>query len=238
MSKKKDRERWILDIFIDNYKDGRLTLLHEQESPDFIIGLDQKTIGVELTEVFQDSHLGTSRLKQNSSDGSSFTEELIALLQPDIPFKFSIGINFNRRQTVKKSKKQEILDKLKFICLPKIIRLNDHEHLELENYWDSLPDEIDDIHVYRFDGMDESIDSRPEGGSVSKLTIKHLEKILLSKEEKLSYYSPCDEQWLVIREGKYYSGSFSDVEIDLPIKSMFDRVFLFRTRTREIIKLN
>lgn len=237
MSTKKARERWVMDLFIDSYKDGKLSILLEQEAPDFIISLDKKNIGVELTEVFQDSHLGISRLKQSSSDGSSFTEDFIALIQPDIPFKFSIGINFNKNQSIKKSKKQEILSQLKNICIPRVIKLRDREHLEFENYYDRLPAEIDDIHIYRFDGMDESIDSRPEGGPVSNLTFNHLEKLLLSKEDKLSSYSACDEQWLLIREGNYYSGTFSEVEIDLPIKSLFDKVFLFRTRTREIVKL-
>lgn len=226
-----------MDLFIDSYKDGNLAILLEQEAPDFILSLGKKKIGVELTEVFQDSHLGASRLKQNSSDGSSFTEDFIALLQPDIPFKFSIGINFNKNQPLKKSNKNRILSDLKNLCVPAMINLKDHEHLELENYFDKLPDEIDDIYIYRFDGMDESIDSRPEGGAVSVLTINHLMALLLSKENKLPSYTVCDEQWLLIREGNYYSGSFSSVEIDSPIETLFDRVFLFRTRTKEIVKL-
>lgn len=184
MGTKKERERWIMDLFIDSYKDEKLTILQEQESPDFIVGLANKRIGVELTEVFQDSHLGISKLKQSSSDGSSFTEDFIALIQSNVPFKFSIGINFNKSHSIRKSKKQEILSQLKNICVPKIIGLLDREHLEFDNYYDSFPNEIDGIHIYRFDGMDESIDSRPEGGAVSRLTFKHLEKLLLNKEEK------------------------------------------------------
>ena len=59
----------------------------------------------------------------------------------------------------------------------------------------------------------------------------------MSKEKKLLTYRDCDQQWLLIREGNYYSGSFSDIEIDLPIESLFDKVFLFRTRAREIVEL-
>lgn len=237
MSTKKERERWVMNLFIESYENGRLTLLHEQESPDFIIRLDENEIGVELTEVFQDSHLGPSKLKQSSSDGSSFTEDLITLIQPNIPFKFLIGIHFNKNVAIKKSKQQEILKELEYICVPAMINLQNREHLDLENYYYKLPDEIDDIHISRFDEMDTSIDSGPEGGSVSRLTINHLKQLLSNKESKLSSYRACDQQWLLIREGNYYPGSFSDIEIDLPIESLFDRVFLIRTRTREIIKL-
>jgi len=237
MSSKKEREKWIMDFFIESYKDGKLTILLQQESPDFIVSLDGKRIGIELTEVFQDSDLGVSKLRQSSSEGSLFTEEFIKIIQPYIPFKFSIGIHFNKNHPIKKSKKHEILNQLKEICVPRMMNLQNHGHLELENYYNKLPLEITDISVFRFDGMDESYDSRPEGGIVSNLTINHLTKILLLKERKLRSYSICDEQWLLIREGNYYSGSFSDVEVNLPIETSFDRVLLFRTRKREIIIL-
>lgn len=237
MSKKKERERRIMQLFIESYKNGTITVIHEQEAPDFIVKVNGNDIGVELTEVFQDSDLGISKLKQFSSEGSSFTEDFINLIQPHIPFKFSIGINFNKNLPIKKSNKYNILKKLEDICVPAIINLKDREHLELENFYNYLPNEIDDIYIYRFDSMIASIDSRPEGGVVSRLTINHIKKILMSKEKKLLTYRDCDQQWLLIREGNYYSGSFSDIEIDLPIESLFDKVFLFRTRTREIVEL-
>jgi hypothetical protein len=237
MSSKKYRERWVMNLFIENYKKEIIALLNEQECPDFIVSVDGRKIGVELTEVFQDSHLGVSKLKQSSSEGSSFTEDLISIIQPHIPFAFSIGIHFNKNIPIKKSTKQEVLKRLEEICIPFMINLQDREHLELENYYHNLPNEIDNIHIYRFDGMEESIDSRPEGGAVACLTISHIKTILANKENKLSSYESCDEQWLLIREGNYYSGSFNDVEIEVPISSLFDKVFLFRTRTNEILDL-
>jgi len=237
MSKKKQRERWVMNLFIESYKKGRISIINEQEAPDFIVSLEGREIGIELTEIFQDSHLGISKLKQASSDGSQFTEDLIALIQPHVPFTFSIGIHFNKDLPIKKSKKKKVLKELEVICVPAMANLQDHEYLELENYYDSLPSEIEDIHIYRSDGMEESIDSRPEGGTVAPLTISHLKIALTSKESKLSSYRICDEQWLVIREGNYYSGSFSEVEIDSPVESLFDKVFLFRTKAREIIEV-
>lgn len=226
-----------MDLFIESYKKENISIIKEQEAPDFIINIEGKEIGVELTEVFQDSHLGTSKMKQESSEGAQFTEDLIALIQQKIPFTFSIGIHFNKNLPIKKSKKQIILKELEGICVPEMINLQNHQHLELENDYGSLPNEIDEIHVYRFDGMEESIDSRPEGGIVSPLTMSHLKPALTNKESKLPSYQICDQQWLLIREGNYYSGSFSDVEIDIPIDTLFDKVFLFRTRTKEIIEL-
>src|SRR5690349_17548110 len=102
-SSKKDRERWIMNHFIKNYKRGIIALVNEQECPDFIVSVDGRKIGVELTEVFQDSHLGGSKLKQSSSEGSSFTEDLISIILPHIHFTFSIGIHFNKNIPIKKS---------------------------------------------------------------------------------------------------------------------------------------
>lgn len=237
MSNQKERERWIIDLFIENYKKGEISLIKEQEAPDFIVNLDERKIGVELTEIFQDSHLGVSKMKQESSDNNRFTEDLIALIQPDIPFTFLIEIYFNKNFPIKKSKKQEILKELQGICVNAMIDLPNNKHLELDNYYDNLPNEIEEVNVYRYDGMEESIDSRPEGGPVSPLRIDHLKTILTNKESKLSFYGVCDQQWLLIREGNYFSGSFSNVEIDFKIDSPFDKIFLFRTKTREIIEL-
>ena len=148
--------------FIDNYKNGKITIIKEQEAPDFIVRPGENEFGIELTEVFQDSHISQSRLKQNSSSGSSFTQDLIALIQPDVQFTFSIGIHFNKNQPLRKAKVPAILKRLRDACVPAMVNLKDHEHLDLENYYDNLPEEIDKIHIYRFDSMDESFDSRPE----------------------------------------------------------------------------
>lgn len=237
MSTKEQAEKWVMDIFVEIYHKGDIEILSKQESPDFIVEFEGKKVGVELTDIFQDSNLDHSRLQQYSSDSSSFTDDLITLIQPNVGFTFSIGIHFNKNFPIKKSVRGQILNKTKDICVPAMINLSNHEHLELENYYDNLPNEIDDIHIYRFDGMEESINSKPEGGSVARLTLDHLKPILAKKEKKLSLYLHCDSQWLLIREGNYYAGSFSDVEIDTPIESLFDKVFLIRTRTRHLIEL-
>lgn len=237
MCLKKERERWVLDIFLKLYKEGELIVLCELERPDFMVGLNQKKIGIELTEIFQDSHLRQSKLKQASSEAGSLTRDFIALLQPYVPFSFSIGIGFHKYRSIKGAKKKVILDELKEICYPKMLELSEFESLRFENFRDGLPTEIESLSIVRLDKDTESFDSQPEGGVLPKLTLQDVKNVLSRKEKKLSNYKLCDEQWLVIREGNYFSGSFSEVDIEVPIESLFDHVFLLRTSKNEIIKL-
>lgn len=237
MSIKKEREEWILNLFFENFKDGVLVKKKSHESPDFIVEFKGKIIGIEVTEIYQDSYLGLSKLKQNSMEGAKFTQMLIDLLKPDILFTYTIGVHFNDKFPIKQANRNYVLNQLVEICLPAMKNLSNHQILELENYYNNLPCEIESVIIVRFDGIDDSIDHRPEGGIVSQLELKHLNSILTSKEKKLANYLKCDEQWLLIREGNYFSGSFSSINIDSPIESQFDKVYLLRTRTNEIIQL-
>jgi hypothetical protein len=237
MTTQTENEIWIMEIFLGVHPRKDLKIIAKQESPDFIISLDGNKIGVEITEVFQDSNLGDSKMQQYSSVAGEFGDELIYLIQPHVDYRFSIGVNLDTNFPLKKSTRKSVLQRTADICVAAMMGLSNHQHIDLENYYDSLPDEVKDIHIYRFDEMPESINSKPEGGTVATLTIAYIQPILTRKERKLHNYTTCDNQWLVIREGNYYAGSFSELSIDLPIKSRFDKVYLLRSRTRELIDL-
>jgi len=233
---KNENEMWVMNMFVEAYHE-KIEILSKQESPDFMVESLGRKIGIELTEVFQDSNMGYSRLQQYSSDSSAFVDDLINLIQPHIDFTFFIGIDFNRRFPLKKSTRKLVLQRTKEICIPAMISLLNHEWIELDNYYHGLPDEIEDIYLSRFDGMGESSNYQPEGGSVANLTLAHIRPILDKKEQKLSTYNICESYWLLIREGNYYAGSFGDIDINIPICSRFDKVFLLRTRTQTLIEL-
>ena len=211
--------------------------MSKQEAPDFIVDLEGSKIGVELTEIFQDSNLGHSKLQEYSSVANSFAHELINLIQPHINYKFSLGLRLNKNIQIKKTNKLDILKKTMEICVSAMADISNHHHIELESYYDNLPEAIEAIHICHFDGLEESFNSKPEGGTIARLTINHIDPILKKKENKLSSYLQCDKQWLLIREGNYYAGSFSDVLIESPIVSLFDKVYLFRTQNKNIIEL-
>ena len=238
MTLQEQEEQWTFDAFIKAYKDVEICEYIKTEAPDYIINIKDRKVGLELTEIFQDSDEKFSKLQRNSSDWKTFTAEFITELQLQIEFKFMVGIDFSRFHSIKKAEKHDIILKLVEACIPKLKHLLNREHLDLDNYYDNLPKQIDSIHFSRNDALLESLNYQPEGGTVRELTSEILQTVIDKKDKKLPTYSYCDEYWLLIREGNYYAGSFSDEIVnDLSIQSAFDRVFLFRTTKKVVIPL-
>lgn len=237
MIAQEQEEQWIFDSFIKLYTDEAISKYTKAESPDFIMELKNRRVGLELTEIFQDSGERFSELQRKSSDWKTFTEDFITELQPRINFKFMVGIHFSSFHSIKKSEKKLLISKLVTICAPKLIKLQNKENLDID-YYDGVPEQVDLLHFLRYDGLSESMNYQPEGGTVRELTSEQLQTIIDKKQKKLPTYLTCDEYWLLIREGNYYAGSFSDeIEKPLVVHSAFDKVFLFRTKKNELIAL-
>lgn len=216
------------------FPDGRI--YDDHESPDYIIEAKKKKIGVEITQVFQDSYKGHSKFKQLSSDGSLFTNQLIDLIDPFVSFKFIIDLSFNNSNHIKKSNKEGLLKKLQLLCIDRLKFLLNKQTVVIDDY-SILPKEIDEIWLTRFDNLDSSFNSQSEGGTVSDMYNYHINPILSKKDEKLKNYIECDEYWLIIGEGDYYAGTFMDVKLEKPVTSEFNKVFLLRRNTSELLKI-
>lgn len=229
-------EKYILKQFKTCYKSFPEGKIQKSEKPDFLIQTAKKKIGLELTEIFQDSHNGYSKYQQRSSDRHKFTKKLILELQKYVDFTFHISIHFSDFIHVQKAKEKEVVMQAFKATINQLIQLKNMQGGLIENFR-KLPIEIDSIRIGRFDGLDESYDEKPDGGVVSEMTNVHIEPVILKKDEKLENYQECDEYWLLIKEGNYYAGTFSDIKIDYPINSNFSKVFLFRTNKLEIIEL-
>ncbi|SEM31879.1 hypothetical protein SAMN04488008_1163 [Maribacter orientalis] len=229
-------EKYILDQFKTCYKSFPEGEIQKTEKPDFIIQTAKNRIGIELTEIFQDSHNGHSKYQQRSSDRSKFTEKLILELQKFVDFTFHISIHFSDFHHLKKAEEKQLIKKAFKASVNHLIQLKNKQGVLIEDFR-KLPEEIDSIRMGRYDGLEESYDEKPDGGIVSDMTNAHIEPIIMKKEKKLKNYQECDEYWLLIKEGNYYAGTFSDIKVEYPISTSFCRIFLFRINKSEIIEL-
>jgi hypothetical protein len=229
-------EKYLLKQLKSCYKPFPKGEIQKTEKPDFLIQTARKKIGIELTEIFQDSHNGHSKYQQRSSDRSKFTEKLILKLQKFVDFTFHISIHFSDFHHLKKSKEKESVMKAFKASISHLMQLKNMHGVLIEDFR-RLPQEIDSIKIGRFDGLEESYDEQPDGEVVSDMTNAHIEPIILKKEEKLKNYQECDEHWLLIKEGNYYAGTFSDIKVEYLLSSSFTRIFLFRISKSEIIEL-
>ncbi|CAL2101530.1 conserved protein of unknown function [Tenacibaculum sp. 190130A14a] len=234
----KKEEELILDKFklhYESFPEGKILPI---EKPDFIIQGKNRKIGIELTEVFLDSNDNNmmSRLERKYSDRRIFTSVLINKLQCLVNFKFCISVFFNDYKPIRKLKRENISNIIVDLVKDSFKILDDKQELIYDDLF-NLPEEIYAVEILRYDGLSESFDRIDAGEIFFDLTETHINTILLKKEESLINYQNCDEQWLLIHEGKGLSGTFKNINISKPIESTFDKVVLFRINSCEIIEL-
>jgi hypothetical protein len=236
MSNKTDREAMIFEWFLDAFKEAPITNVVHKDAPDFRFEFCDKNVGLEVTEIYQDADVNGSLLKQRSSDGAKFTEEIIHHLQRYIPFTFGIGIVFNYQHPIGSANRISVQEKVLMACLP-VLRMLENKQNARMGWHDELPVEISRIYLTRHEGLPAPYNKMPETAMPPDLTDFHLQTVVDGKDSKLHKYSPCDEYWLLISEGDYCAGAFDDLELEQNIVTKFDRVYLLRTKTRKLICL-
>ena len=239
ITEKQWTEKYALDIFKEVYPEFPSGTIIHSDRPDFTVVNGNNVVGIDIMEVYQDSHLSnSSKLKQKESVKNEFEKDLIKAIEKYTQKSFVLSIEFSRCHTISNFKKGAIIQDCLAPCL-EFIWNQDEGDLRIENHPDNrynLPDEIDSIFILLVK-HDTSSNSNSQGGTVSNLEYKHIEPKLLKHEGAISGYKPCHEYWLLIREGNYYAGTFSAIDIPTPIQTRFDKVFIIRTSKREYVQL-
>lgn len=233
-------ERYALDAFKEFYSDFPDGEIINGDKPDFIINNGIRKIGIDVFDVFQDSHLSkSSKLKQSQSVQTEFENDLIKAISKYRRKGIALGVDFNRWNVLTAARKDAVI----MGCLPQCLEfVCNHEKgfTRIQNHpyrIDPLPDEIDAITILLVN-REESYGTISMGGTYPTLEYKHIEPKLLKHEKAMTKYEPCDQQWLLIREGNYFPGTFSDfTDITLEAPTKFDKVFIVRTGRREVIIL-
>lgn len=250
----KDEEEILIQSFKRKYSNFPEGILCRKDPPstDYLLTTTENLkIGIELTEIFVDE-----KLKQVSSEKEKLTDSVLKKLSIILPFTFSINIDLDSKKPFEKRSKVKLVDQIVSLCVDEFYELSNYEHKRIENIdynlneceaeikrrllnggYRNLPQGIKNISIHRYDSVAKSWNRQSEGGGVPRLTLDILNKTLTKKECKIQKYSKCDQLWLIIKEGNYFAGYFDDVNVNAPISTMFDKVFLFRTKNQEIIDL-
>ena len=237
-----------------NFPEGTLVkVTPPPTAADYLLTtLSGKKIGIELTEAFHGEEV-----QRLSSSTYEFTNMVLAKLKALMPFTFSIDIDLDASKGIPKAKRNEIAEYVATFCFKEFAYLENYQHAEVTNLdidlnkvdnsrikslllskgYRNLPEGIKRIIMSRVDSISESWNSRGEGGVIPHFTNECLNGILKKKEERLLKYEPCNQFWLIIKEGNYFAGSFHDIQISFPISSSFNKVFLYRTVEQKVIEL-
>jgi len=237
-----EMEQYIIQEFREYYKHFPNGELIQDEKPDFTIINGDKVIGIEIAEVFQDSHVldKGSQLKKQEVIEDKFEKTLLKAIEKYTNKNIAIGVDFNTFHSFAINE----IDSLVQECLPhtfEFILNNNEGFIRITNhpfmFRFPLPKQVNSIWIEILSPDIPSFNTQSQGGTESNLQLKHIEPTLLKHQKAKVKYKLCDEYWLLIREGNYYAGSFSDVEIETPIESTFDKVFLLRSRKQKVVAL-
>jgi hypothetical protein len=232
---KKEHEQWVLSNFLEIHKIPVVEVI-SSESPDFIVRTKNRLIGVEIAKIFKDDAGYGSLLRLRESVHREIGYKIIEKTKLYTDKPFALNIHFNDRIKIDKQRKNEIVTE----CLSEILFVvwnNDGGDFRIINMG-QLPVEINDISIY-IDSIHwiESHYVETTGGVLGVLTEAHLQPVLNRHHEALIKYRECDEYWLVIEEGSFGADSFGNIDINKPITSLFDKVFVYRIAKHEAVCL-
>ena len=238
---KKEKERIYLDSFRYFCPDLQSGEIFDDESPDFIIKIGQRRIGVEITEIFVDA--GRNR---NSRQAIAAARDRITATARDIAIELgtppaSVTLFFNWTKPLLRRRELQIAE-----AVARVVHDNmppEGENGELECRYDSVqPTEVDLILVNRAYPVSEHRWSWTEASRVERNAIRYVEDAIC---KKINVYrgcsGKCDECWLlIVSPSPNASGGIRPDEASLAhiYRSPFDRSYVFDDAFGRLYRLN
>lgn len=245
-----EEEENLIKRFKEMYSDFPNGQLLHPDRPDFILIANDKKIGIETTQVV---HSDTD--KRISSEKMLFIDIVLAKLTPLLPFNFILTIDLFTENGIRKSNKEEIATEVANFCASEFMNLKNLQHADVDHIdfdFDSvpvwlkndmlshghrnLPKGIKSISIFRYDGH-ESFNPKSEAAAIPRFSKERLDIVIKDKEIKRQKYETCDEYWLIIWQGGGITGYFGDIDFDIPISTVFDKVFILRSIQNDLLTL-
>lgn len=236
--------------------------LSVMERPDFVIEIESKKIGIEITAAVRKSIDNDFTTHQIESAQRNFSEKTLQCIEPKLPL--DVGLIFENDVAVdKKMSKQAIktlvplINQISENMVPHSVELlvRSEEDLFSNNHKKHICPEIPNFLQYiqlLNDGHKVSIVNGTRGGFLDDFMEEDLISILEKKHKALVGYEKFDEHWLVIFSGlvpplfvehesppnilsSSMAASFSGVNFTSPVNTNFDRVYFFKSPAEAIL---
>jgi len=231
------KEEEILTFIYANRRYFNFSKWEPSESPDIIVKEDNKTIGIEITELTNTlTPQGQEQVKLYSLENKiiklakkRFSEKHDIKLLINIKFKHPLKLDLNRRNKLI----DEIVNSLE-------VKNHDPNKLSYNHeVTKDLPDEIDGIYFDIAPFLDESIWFTARTRWTEDLNQIIIENAIKKKEKLIKkYLSKCDTVYLLLIEGATDASCFDEIIKPIPeIKSQFEKIVLYRGMHNEIVEI-
>ncbi|WP_431610885.1 hypothetical protein [Chryseobacterium sp. 'Rf worker isolate 10'] len=248
--KQREEEEYIFKKFAESYKDLPAGNADFKDKPDVIYTTENgEIIGIEITE-----SIYSSKLKSHSVSFVNFNNDVLRSIENEFKFTFILDIEIDNNYPIKLKFRQSIINEIKRICVEEFSDLLPLQEKKIENFGNeisnydnetqeliikigfrNLPNSISSITMKRVDNMNKSYCFEINIGEVPEFTDKMLTDILEKKHKSLLDFKQCDKNWLLISEAMDFFSYFSEINITNNIETNFDKIFIYRGFSSEII---
>ena len=230
-----DQEEFAFKLFLELH--GNLPSGEKSESPDFIIHIDGKRIGIEITELMEETKLSISSAAKYSIEDKiaksaqrQYDNISDKRLNVNLQIANNLNISKNRVDHLSRLISEILRDEIK--DFPYAITHN----LEINA---DLPEEILGIYYDVYPFLDESHFSVMRGKWTGSFNIIDLNRAIRKKECYTPLYkSKTDLVYLLILEGLSFSSYLGPFEmIGTIVDNSFDKIFLLKILSRQLFEI-
>lgn len=221
------------------FPDGEI---EKTEMPDFIVHVENRTLGVEHTEVFQPGPSHGESLQAQDNLAIRVVEKAKNLYAQSRGQPLHVQILFNSRIKMNKQGIDVIAEKV--ACLVEETHVETGSSVTLKRtreILDRFPREVALIHIYQHPGGKLNHWKCSSAGHVPQITQEDLQAIIDKKDRKLNAYTSCPEVWLLIVADNLRIPSSVDLTqsaVANHYTTRFNRVFFFWNSSRRYVELH
>jgi hypothetical protein len=226
---KKHREGYLLQAFLRLSGINAQIVEADGEAPDFILGLDSRRIGLEITEIFVESDNGAIQPRARESIGRRIADQAHQRYEQlgGKPVHVTIGLSLGAElRDLNRSETAERLANFILALDPSPDQYIAWHPPSLNN---PLPSEVHYLHILAVPSWNMAHWYVPSSGWVAPLTAEILQASIDEKSNKLEQYRlAAPESWLLVAiEGWSASQLFDRLSEVRPeaLQSPFDRTY-------------
>ena len=250
-SAKKRHERFLLDRFLELQGISPASI-EPLDPPDFLIDLEGRKVGIEVTELFIRSNKSEAHPQPEEEPLLQAAESITNLIVSKArKIYFDAGnppvlstIWFSDRITLDKKKGDQIAELIAHQIQSMSLQNSQAvawRSSEDENEERSLSESVAIIHTSRVPELRFARWTVARPGLVATLTLKHLQEVIDKKAEKIGAYKKyAEEIWLLIVADRTRPSQKFSVAPDLPLDSVsspFTKTFYYCYAAEEVIDL-
>lgn len=239
----KEKELLLFNRFIDLININALKISQpEPPEPDIVFLIDDKIIGVEITELYSDNYLEGkgSKLREQQSLRNKVIELAVAKIDKRIDWYFELFVSFS--YSINPTSVHSLSNSITNILNNQLIDITPKEEYQIIEFNNSDYNlNLEKLSIIISNTYDQHYFGSTEAGFTPHLKIENIVKAITEKDNKIAGYrsSNNDEVWLLLAEMGSIASTFDNIKDALSNKydSKFDRIFLLRSLYKKVVEI-